>query len=280
VAGGESTPDNKSGATGVEPAQRRTIGWYVVFVVILVVAILAIYFLTGRDALGATARFAWNGLVFAFNAILRVVGSLAGVIARGLGFRQISRVSAIVAGIGLGYAGSALLGDRGVRRAQGWRAKLRAAILYLRDTWGVMPLWAKLATVFVLIASQVYLHSLLIVFPIAFLVPVVRRIWVQAADIALGGWYWRTFGRLHSRVASRISHLPLVRSVIGALRVARIRYLCAWRLWRYDPRYRKGLGKRQLSLIEPIRLWRRGELDRYIGRPLLAGCAMAEPERR
>jgi hypothetical protein len=274
---GESTHD---GTSGGEPTQRRTFGWYAAFVVILVVAILAIYFLTGRDALGATARFVWNGVVFAFNGILRVVGSLAGVIARGLGFRQISRVSAVVAGIGLGYAGSALLGDKGVRRAQGWRATLRAAIVYLRELWRVMPLWAKLVTVFVLIASQVYLHSLLIVFPIAFLVPVVRRLWVQAADIALGGWYWQNFGRLHRRIVSRLRRLPLVRGMIGALRVARIRYLCAWRLWRYDPRYRKGLGKRQLSLIEPMRLWRRGELDRYVGRPLLAGRAKAEPERQ
>jgi hypothetical protein len=264
----------------VEPAHRRTFGWYVAFVVILVVAIAAIYFLTGRDALGATVRFVWNSLVFAINGILRVIASLAGVMARGLGLRQVSRISAVVAGIGLGYAGSALLGDKGVRRAQGWRAKLRAAVIHLRDLWNAMPLWAKLVTVFVLIASQVYLHSLLIVFPIAFLVPVVRRIWVQAADVFLGGWYWRTFGRLHRRIVSRWRRLPLVRNAIGAMRVARIRYLCAWRLWRYDPRYRKGLGKRQLSLIEPIRLWRRGELDRYIGRPLLARRAQAEPEQQ
>jgi hypothetical protein len=123
-----------------------------------------------------------------------------------------------------------------------------------------------------LIASQIYLRFLLILFPIAFLVPVVRRIWVRAADIALGSWYWRAFGRTHRAAIARLRAMAGVREVVGAVRLARIRYLRAWRLWRYDPRYRRtASGKHIISLIEPVRLWWRGELDDYVGRPLLCG---------
>jgi hypothetical protein len=60
-----------------------------------------------------------------------------------------------------------------------------------------------------------------------------------------------------------------VREVVGAVRLARTRYLRAWRLWRYDPRYRRAAsGKQIISFIEPVRLWWRGELDDYVGRPL------------
>jgi hypothetical protein len=55
-------------------------------------------------------------------------------------------------------------------------------------------------------------------------------------------------------------------------RLLRLRYLSAWRLWRYDPRYRDAArNARHVSFVEPLRLWWRGELDGYVGRPLLAG---------
>src|SRR5471030_3260757 len=96
----------------------------------------------------------------------------------------------------------------------------------------------KLLIVVALIASQLYVHSLLIVFPIAFLVPVVRRMWVRVADLMFGAWYWKTFGRMHRAVFVTLRHLPLVGTIIGATRLVRISYLCAWRLWKHDPRYR------------------------------------------
>jgi hypothetical protein len=264
---------------GFEPAQRRTIGWYALFVGVSAAAIAAIYFLTGEDALGATARFVWNGIVFAFNALFRVLGSLSAVIARGLGFRQLSRLSTIVGSIGLTYAGSAVMSEKGVRRAQGWRAKVRAAFIAAREFWRRLPLAVKIAVVIVMIASQIYLHAVLILFPIAFLVPVVRRVWVQVADVTLGGWYWQTFGAWHRRFVARLRRMPVVRGAIGAVRVARIRYLCAWRLWRYHPRYRAASARRKLSLIEPVRLWHRGELDLYVGRPLFGTRAKRDGER-
>ena len=64
--------------------------------------------------------------------------------------------------------------------------------------------------------------------------------------------------------------------VIGAARLTRIRYLRAWRLWKYDPRYRHpATGTRRVSFIEPVRLWWRGELDGYVDRPLLCGPGRA-----
>ena len=160
--------------------------WYIAFVAVSIVLIGLIYALTGRDALGATARFLWSGAALAFEGLVRIIGSLFGVIVRGLGWRQLSRLSTVIGSIGLGYAVSALFGDKGVRRARNWRERLRAILIKLRDWWLVLPLWGKLAVVFVMITSQVYLHAVLIVFPIAFLVPIVRRIWVQIADLALG----------------------------------------------------------------------------------------------
>jgi hypothetical protein len=131
---------------------------------------------------------------------------------------------------------------------------------------------AKVIAVICLIASQIYLHFFLVIFPIAFLVPAVRRIWVRAADLLFGSWYWKTFGARHRAVVASIRNLPFVRPLFEAARLMRLRYLSAWRLWRYDPRYRDPANKRHVNLIEPWRLLRRGELDRYIGRPLLAGC--------
>jgi hypothetical protein len=278
--GEKSGPPEPDDVRGVQPVQRRSFGWYAAFILIAVGASAAIYLLTGLDAIGATARFLWSGAVIAANTVLRLLGSLIGVIARGLGFRQLSRVAAVLAGVELGYAGSTVFGDAGVRRAHGWREKLRAGAVRVRDWWRDLPFLLKLLVVGVAIASQIYLHSLLIVFPVAFLVPAVRQVWVRTADFVLGGWYWRTFGRLHRRISARLRRLPVVRSAVGATRVMRIRYLCAWRRWRYDPKYRKARSsRRRLSMIEPVRLLWRGELDTYIGRPLLSGRRKTKPDK-
>lgn len=255
---------------------RKGKGWYATFAFLIVISFAAIYALTGMDALGAAARFLWNGLVFIGNGIVRVVGGLLQMLARGVGWRRLSRIGSMVTGVGLGYAASVVLSDSTVSKARGWRGKLQAALKIARAWWQDLPLWAKLAVVAALIASQVYLHVALIVFPIAFLVPVVRRLWVGTADLLFGKWYWRTFGNLHRATVSTLRTLPGVRRVMEGFRLVRLRYLYAWRLWRYDPRYRDAsTGGRRVSLIEPLRLWWHGELDGYVGRPLLAGTRQA-----
>jgi hypothetical protein len=165
-----------------------------------------------------------------------------------------------------------LLSERQLRRAKGWTGTLSVNLAQTRNRWLGLHLAWKIAIVALLIASQVYLHFLLILFPIAFLVPVVRRIWVRTADMALGRWYWRAFGHAHRAVIAHLRTTPGARELVGAVRLARIRYLRAWRMWRYDPRYRHAAtGKQIISFIEPVRLWWRGGLDDYVGRPLLCG---------
>lgn len=252
--------------------QKEGFGWYLSFALIAVVAFVAIGAVTGQEALAAAVRVLWNGFALVINSLIRVFGSLLGLIARGVGWRRISRVANVIGGVGLGYAASVVFSEEKVQKARGWRGKLKAAITSVRNRWQNLPLVWKLLVVAALIASQVYLHSMLIVFPIAFLVPVVRRLWVRAADMLFGAWYWRMFGSRHRKLVTWLRTLPGVRGVIGWVRLTRIRYLTAWRLWKYHPRYFDcETGRRQVSFIEPLHLWRRGELDIYIGRPLLAG---------
>lgn len=248
-------------------------GWYATFFFLIVASFAVIYALTGMDALGAAARFLWNGVVLVGQGLVRAAGGLVQMLARGVGWRRLLRIGSVMTGVGLGYAAGVVASDIAVSRARGWRGKLRSAIQTARATWEALPLAGKIAIVVALIASQVYLHVALIVFPIAFLVPVVRRIWVRAADAVLGNWYWKTFGKAHRSTVSSPRSLPGVRLVIEGGRLFRLRYLTAWRLWRYHPRYRDPeTGRRRISFVEPLRLFWNGELDGYRGRPLLAGA--------
>jgi hypothetical protein len=265
--------DEPSAAPSRPDNRRRIVGWWVTFLALAVTAIVAVGHYTGVEVLAASGRFLWNALALIANGAARTAGGLLAVIARGVGWRRLNRMSRVIMGIGLSYAGGVILTDRGVRKAQGWRGKGRLLLARMRKAWLELPLIVKLAIVAALIASQVYLHVALIIFPIAFLVPVVRRAWIQVADIALGSWYWKVFGGLHRRIVAVASNFPGVRACVGATRLTRLRYLTAWRLWRYHPRYGTArAGRRRIDPIEPLRLWRRGELDLYVGRPLLGGC--------
>ena len=173
----------------------RTLGWYITFIAIAMTAFVGIDYLTGADAIAGTARFAWNAIVIAGTGLSRVAGGFLALVAKGIGWRRLSRLSTAILSVGLGYSGSVLLSDSGVKRAKGWTGKLRRVLMLMRQRWLGLPLIGKLAIVAALIASQLYLHSLLILFPIAFLVPIVRRLWVQSADLVFGGWYWRRSAR-------------------------------------------------------------------------------------
>jgi hypothetical protein len=256
---------------------RATLGWYATFAILAVAASVAIYLLTGESVVGAASRFLWNALVFLVNGAIRLFGGLVLILAKGVGLRRLSRLANVLAGVGLAYAGSLILSDDRLKRAHGWRGKVKTFVALASKRWRALHLGWKLAIVAVLIASQVYLHFLLIVFPIAFLVPVVRRLWIQIVDLVFGSWYWRSFGRLHRAVMAALEATSGARQAFGAMRLWRIRYLCAWRLWKYDPAYRDPeSNERWLSFIEPVRLWWRGKLDRYVGRPLLAGRRRSE----
>jgi len=256
----------------------RGLGWYVTFLVLAVALFVGIDYYTGLDVVAATARFMWNVLAVVAIAALRAAAGLLALLAKGVGWRRLSRLATALMGVGLSYSGGVFLSEHGVRRAKGWTGRLKLLLATLHKRWLALHLGWKLAIVATLIASHVYLHFLLIVFPIAFLVPVVRKLWVQVADVVFGRWYWKALGRAHRATVAFLRRQPGVRHLIGGARLVRIRYLCAWRLWRYDPRYRCAeSGKRQVSFLEPIRLWWRGELDSYVGRRLLGSRSRAGP---
>ena len=273
------------GASGLEWVPRegrsfRSRGWYATFVLFALGLFLAVDHFTGLDVVAASGRLLWNGLALAANSVLRTAGGSLALLAKGIGWRRLARTGKVVTGVGLSYSAGVILTDRGVRRATSWTSKLRASLASLRNRWLRLHLVWKLAIVSALIASQVYLHFLFILFPIAFLVPVVRRMWVRGADMVFGTWYWKPFGRRHRAAVAWLRTCPGIREVIGATRLVRIRYLCAWRLWRYEPRYRNLAGGRhKVSFVEPLRLWWRGELDRYVGRSLLGGPVRAQQAR-
>ena len=273
--------DERSARDVARKEERRLakgLGWYATFLVLAVALFVVIDHYTGLDVVAATGRFLWNGLAMVANGATRAAGGLLALLAKGVGWRRLTRIATAIMGVGLSYSGGVILSERGVRRAKGWTGKLRLVLATLHRRWLALHLVWKLAIVAALIASQVYLHFLLILFPIAFLIPVVRRLWVQVADMLFGQWYWKSFGRAHRAAVAFLRRQPGVRHVIGGVRLTRIRYLCAWRLWKYDPSYRRAdSGKRAVSFIEPVRLWWRGALDSYIGRPLLGGRSRLRP---
>lgn len=270
-----------------EPRSDRKdgIGWYVSFALIAVVAFLVVGAVTGQDVLAAAVRILWNAFALLINAGLRIFGSLLGVIARGVGWRRLTRIANVIGGIGLGYAASVVLSEERVRKAYGWRGKFKATLDAIKGWWHRLHLAWKLAFVAALVASQVYLHTMLIIFPVSFLVPIVRRLWVGSADMLFGSFYWSRFGARHRKLVAWMRTLPGIRGMIGWVRLTRIRYLTAWRLWKYHPRYfDPKSNRRMVNLFEPMRLWWLSELDGYIGQPLLAGprtdttALAAEPE--
>jgi hypothetical protein len=252
--------------------RNGTLGWYISFAFLMLAVFITVDYFTGQGAVGATTRFVWNGTVVLINGFFKLFGSLLGLLARGVGWRRVSRLSKLIAGVGLGYAGTVMLSEDRVRQALGWRDKLRTVVTIARGQWLSLPLFWKFIVIAILICSQLYLHFLLIIFPIAFLVPVVRALWVRIVDLMFASWYWRIFGERHRTIVASLHTLPFTRQAIGAVRLARLRYLYAWRLWKYHPRYRDPITKlRTVNLIEPLNLWWNGRLDGYVGRPLLAG---------
>jgi hypothetical protein len=256
--------------------KKRT-GRYVTVALLVAMLFLAIHHLTGMDALGLAGRVMGRGLSQLGATLLRLAGSAVQVLVRGIGWRRLSRVVTAVAGIRIGYAASVVMSDGALDKARGWQTKLRLFAGALGARWRSLPLWLKLLLVAALIASQAYLHFALILFPIGFMVPIARRVFVMAADQLIGAWYRKSFGVRHRTFVRKLRGVPGVRHLIEGRRLLRIRYLRAWRLWRHDPRYRDPVtNRRRRSFVEPVRLWRRRELDTYVGRPLLSGRRHAD----
>ena len=104
-------------------------------------------YFTDVDAIAAGVRLLWNALAFAVNGVVRLLAGLVGLLARGVGWRRLSRLYGAIAGFGLGYAGSVILSDARVKRAYGWRQKLRTVVTLTRRRWQQLHLAWKLLIV-------------------------------------------------------------------------------------------------------------------------------------
>jgi hypothetical protein len=267
-------------AAAAPPAAVR-LGWIgsLVTVLVLVVVAVAVDAMTGINAIGASARVLWNGTVFAVMWTARSLQGLVALIAR----RRVWRLTSFLTSIGFGYTGRVFLSARHSARVRGLRTRARALSQRLRARWLALPFGRKLIVVAVLIAAQLYfvpaVAEYIVLFPVGFLIPPIvygaRKAYSWAGDLVFAKVYWKYCGPAHQAVTRRCARLLPVRLLAGASRRVRLQYLTAWRLWKYNPRYRDESGELWISVIEPFRLWRAGTLDRYRGRPLLAGARHA-----
>ena len=259
------------------------ISWKEWFGMLLVIcgAIVAVDIYFETHYIGATARFLWNMLAFAMQSIARTLEAGLAILLR----KRATRIfTGIFTAIGLVYVSHLILTDTQARKTHTWlewvRHVVRVGASHLRVAWLWLPLWGKFVVVGVMIYTQIHLMpwvaALLVLFPIAFMVPVLVAIrqaitsWI--VDSFFGQWYWRKFGRTHRATTTRLKQVPVARQVRGVLWLVRLQYLTAWRMWKHAPCYRMAKSeRRRISLFEPLRLWWRGELSQYVGRPLLSG---------
>ncbi len=243
--------------------------------VLILIALVAVSFLIDVNTIGATGRFAWNAVIAALLVSTRGLDTVLLFVVR----RRIWRVTSLFTGIGLGYSGNVILTQAQLQRAKGWHGTFRRGIIRLRKRWNALATIWKCLAVALMMAAQIALlpviSQYLLLIPIGFLIPVVasgtRRIYAWVADSLLGVTYWRYLGATHRAFMRKARTLALLHAARGGVRLIRMRYLCAWRLWKYDPQYRDTSGELWVSVLEPIRLWRQRKLDHYIGRPLFAG---------
>jgi len=269
--------DETGSTSPPKPPERQPLRWtrWLVALCLLVAAIVAVDIATGAHAIGATMRLAWSSLAFALLFAARNVEALIALIAR----RRVWRATSVLTEIGFGYAGRVFLAEPRIREAHGWRQRLRLAVARMRRGWMALPTGVKFTLVVVLIVAQLAVlpvaADFLVLFPIGFMIPViaagVRRIYSWAGDLVFAKMYWRYCGRAHYATVNACGRFVPVRVVGRAAGLLRLRYLTAWRLWKYDPRYRDESGELRVSFLEPGRLLRQGKLDVYRGRPLLCG---------
>src|SRR5262245_15877657 len=88
-------------------------GWYATFVVLAVALFVAIDYYTGLAVVAATARFLWNALAIVAIAALRAAGGLLALLAKGVGWRRLSRIATALMGVGLSYSGGVFLSEHG-----------------------------------------------------------------------------------------------------------------------------------------------------------------------
>jgi hypothetical protein len=254
---------------------------------LICLALIAISLLTDINTIGATGRFVWNAMMAALLLSARSLDTVLAYVLR----RRAWRVAGLFVNIGLGYSGNVILTHRQMKRARGWQGAFRKRMTSIRRAWINLAAPWKVICVALLIATQIMLFPVMsqyvLLIPIGFMIPVVanatRRIYAWMADSIFAATYRRYFGPRHRAAIRRMRAFPLLHAARGAVRLLRMRYLTAWRLWKYDPGYRDPSGELWVSMLEPVRLWRQRKLDVYIGRPLFVGrraalaCRIKQP---
>jgi hypothetical protein len=241
----------------------------------LLAAAVVVDVATGINAIAASTRIVWNAFVFAVLWSARSLQALVSLVAR----RRAWRLTSFLTSIGLGYAGRVFLSAKHSREILGWRDRIRAVVARVRHRWLALSTGSKFLVAAILVAAQLALlptaAQYLVLFPVGFMIrPIVlgvRKLYSWMGDLVFGKVYWQYCGRAHRAVMRRCERLVPVKAVSGASRLMRLRYLTAWRLWKYQPHYRDESGELWVSVAEPFRLWRHHKLDIYVGHPLLAG---------
>jgi hypothetical protein len=254
--------------------------WIAALLVITgVIVAIDIYF--DQHYIGATARFVWNAIAFSAQSLARSAEAVLALAFR----RRFTRVlTSIITAVNVVYVSHIFLNDRQVRTAIGWREKLRLVgrkfATNLRDLWLKLPFAGKIVVVVLAIWAQIHFlpnfAAWIVLFPVAFLIPPLQWAWRTLSSLVVdnlfGDWYWQKYAKKHRSFMGWIKSIPVLREVRGGWRMTRLRYITAWRMWRYEECYRIAKSeRRRISLFEPIRLWWLGELDRYIGRHLCNG---------
>jgi hypothetical protein len=262
--------------TGTRATPESKIAWplWAFSLVLILAAVVALGLLMDVNTIGATGRFAWNAAVAALIASARGLDTVLAYVLR----RRIWRIAAFFTTVGLGYSGNVVLSQAQLERAKGWRGTLRRHAGRVRRRWNGLATPWKCLCVAVVIAAQITLFPVLseyvLLIPIGFMIPLValgtRRLYAWLADSVFVATYRRYFGTTHRALARKARALAPLHAARGGIRLMRMRYLAAWRLWKYDPQYRDPSGELWVSMFEPIRLWRQRKLDCYIGRPLFA----------
>ena len=256
--------------------------WTALLVVITGITVtIDVYFET--HYIGASARFLWNLAIFALLWLVRLAEAGFILLTR----RRAMRLTTFVTAIGIGYASSVILNDAQVRKAYTFREKMRVALTKIRDAWLRLPTFWKFVAVGVIIVLQIILlptfAEWIILFPIAFMVPVFKSLFqwlaLYVADSFIGNAYWKYCGSMHRKVMRGAERIPVARQIREAVLLKRLQYLTAWRMWKHEECYRTARGRRRISLFEPVRLWWRGELNTYVGRSLLSGKNAPWPVR-
>jgi hypothetical protein len=277
VPGGAAAPMTAAPAPLPPTPAQAHIGWQASLAafVVLVGAAAVIDVVTGINAIAATARIVWNGFVFAVLWSARSLEALVALIAR----RRAWRVTSFLTSVGFGYAGRVFLSAEHSREVLGWRDRIRAVVAQVRHRWLALSTAHKLLVAATLVIAQLAFlpaaAEYLVLFPVGFMIrPMVlgvRKLYSWIGDLIFGRVYWQYCGRAHNAVVRRCGRLVPVKAVSGASRLLRLQYLTAWRLWKYQPRYRDESGELWVSVAEPFRLWKNHKLDIYVGHPLLAG---------